>query len=174
MTNFTNVLDGAFEMPNVTRQVDEHTEETVEYLLIYAAVDVAADKLDDDLFEMNMDYHQGGLSVTFYMRGFPPDDSEGVPDGVVLRIEEPDTSQHSRVEWLRKQVQGYLTPTTEILTVHVSVPVIQAMIAEMESLRPLVSKTAEDFNITPVEAIWEMAKEGVAGRLAETITNKLQ
>ena len=64
---------------------------------------------------------------------------------------------------LREQVQEHLTGATEILTVHITVPVIQAMIAEMESLRGLISKVERDFNITPTEAIMAMAKEGMAG-----------
>jgi hypothetical protein len=169
MTNFANTLDGAFELPIEGRQVDEHTQKTVEFILIYAAVDVAAGTINDDLFEMDMQYHRDGLSVTFFMAGFSPDDADAVPDGVVLRIDKPDTSQHSLVEWLREQVQEQLTAAPETLTVHIAVPVIQALIAEMVSLRGLISKTAEDFCITPVEAIWAMAKEGVAGKTADAL-----
>jgi hypothetical protein len=169
MTNFARKLDGAFEMPNEGRQVDEHTQQTTEYLLIYAAVDVAADTIDDDLFEMDMQYHRDGLSVTFFMAGFQPDDADAVPDGVVLRIDKPETSSHSLIEKLRERLQEQLTTALETLTVHISVPVIQAMITEMESLRYLISKLVEGRSITPVEAIWTMAKEGVAGRTAEAL-----
>jgi hypothetical protein len=173
MTNFTNVLDEVFEMPNATRSPDTHTEETVEYILYYAAVDVVSDTIDSDKVEMDIEYHRDGLSVTFYKAGFPHDDSEVVSDGMVLRIDKPDTSCHSLIESLREQVQERLTVTAETLTVHITVPVIKAMVAEMESLRALISKIEGDFNITPTEAVMAMAKEGMAGKMADTIATNL-